>query len=303
MHLHISVGTAARRVSIHRATTVGPRTSLCQVILKNTTTCKETSSTTAKRPIKRSQSLLTTNSRAPVLAPTRGDRARLEATLADVWSRKVLPFPGITTRSRSEHLVRSSATTMMRKLSVANITSSLSRRSTSVPSMAKATDEILAHIDPTNLDVRSRDGSAYMSDDDAGESSKPKLPSIRDRSERSCSAGSGSSAANDGTFSGTVRKFDLSRLDTAWPLEDEGISAPALRASSANGALSSPQRSPTSKSDASTSSFSPGKENLHQKERKQERSPLSNVKSPSKWSRVSTMHRGTVASSLRSFFR
>ncbi|KAK8048847.1 RhoGEF domain-containing protein [Apiospora phragmitis] len=55
-------------------------------------------------PINRSQSLLTTNSRIPCLSPGRGERARLEALLADVWSRAALPFPGITNRSKSEYL-------------------------------------------------------------------------------------------------------------------------------------------------------------------------------------------------------
>lgn len=74
-------------------------------------------------------SLLTTNNRIPVLAPPRGERAKLEALLSDVWTRDVLPFPGITARSRSEYLVKASASSMMRKLSVASITGSFGRRS------------------------------------------------------------------------------------------------------------------------------------------------------------------------------
>jgi len=126
-------GTIARRISIHRATTVGPKSPLCQVILKNTSVIKDVPSSssvgTRGSQINRSQSLLTTNSRIPVLAPSRGDRARLEALLSDVWTRDILPFPGITARSRSEHLVRASASSVMRKLSVVSIASSFAKRS------------------------------------------------------------------------------------------------------------------------------------------------------------------------------
>ncbi|KAK1752402.1 hypothetical protein QBC47DRAFT_56962 [Echria macrotheca] len=132
-------GTIARRISIHRATTVGPKSPLCQVILRNTSVMKESApSSSSNTPINRSPSLLTTTARVPVLAPPRGERARLEALLSDVWTRDILPFPGITTRSRSEHLVRASASSMMRKLSVVSITSSFSKRSGSLASLQKA---------------------------------------------------------------------------------------------------------------------------------------------------------------------
>jgi len=91
--------------------------------------------TTGGSQINRSQSLLTTNNRIPVLAPARGERARLEALLSDVWTRDILPFPGITARSRSEHLVRASASSVMRKLSVVSITSSFTKRSASLASV------------------------------------------------------------------------------------------------------------------------------------------------------------------------
>jgi len=126
-------------VSIHRATTIGPKSPLCQVILKNTSAVKGGPTVSSNTSINRSQSLLTTNSRVPVLAPARAERARLEASLADAWTRDVLPFPGITARSRSEHLVRASASSMMRKLSAVNITGSFTgsftRRSASLASL------------------------------------------------------------------------------------------------------------------------------------------------------------------------
>ena len=92
--------------------------------------------------LNRTQSVLGSSGRVPVLAPLRAERARLEALLSDVWSYECLPFPGMTTRTRGQNLVRSSASTMMRKLSVASITSSFVRRSsTSATSPSRFFDE------------------------------------------------------------------------------------------------------------------------------------------------------------------
>lgn len=131
-------GTVARRLSIHRATTIGPKSSQGQVILKNTFVVKDPAHAATTASINRSQSLLTTNQRIPTLAPARSERARIEALLGDVWSRDILPFPGMTNRSKSEHLVRSSASSVMRKLSVASIASSFGRRPGSLSSLHKA---------------------------------------------------------------------------------------------------------------------------------------------------------------------
>ena len=134
-HSLMKVGTIARRLSIHRATTVGPKSALCQVIIKNTSALKDASNSSSNAAINRSQSLLTTN-RIPIIAPSRSDRIRLERLLVDVWTRHILPYPAMTGRTRGEHYVRSSATSMMRKLSVASITSSFSsKRSGSVASL------------------------------------------------------------------------------------------------------------------------------------------------------------------------
>ena len=124
-------GTIARRVSIHRAITVTPKTPMCQVVVKNTSAVRDrlgnTSSTLA---INRSQSLLTINTRIPVLAPARAERARLELLLSDVWSRDILPFPGITNRPRNEHLFRASS--VMRKISMASLTGPFNKRTGSM---------------------------------------------------------------------------------------------------------------------------------------------------------------------------
>jgi hypothetical protein len=67
-----------------------------------------------------------------VLAPSRDQRIKLELLLSDVWSREVLPFPGMT---------RPTASSIMRKLSVASITSNFSKRSGSLASLNKAVED------------------------------------------------------------------------------------------------------------------------------------------------------------------
>ncbi|KAG6010645.1 hypothetical protein E4U21_005143 [Claviceps maximensis] len=124
-------GPTEARLSTRRATTSCPKPPLYQVILKNTSehtpsyACNATSLS-----ISRSHSLLSsrTRSRVSILSPPKMERARLETLLADVWSREILPFPGIPTRVRNEKFVRTSASTVMRKLSVMSIANSLARR-------------------------------------------------------------------------------------------------------------------------------------------------------------------------------
>jgi hypothetical protein len=112
------------RLSVRRTETIRLKSPLHQVIIKNTSVSREPLSPSH---INRSKSLPGSNSRIPVLAPSRGERARLEALLSDVWTRDKLPFPGMTIRARGEHLIRSSASSVMRKLSSVSITSSFRR--------------------------------------------------------------------------------------------------------------------------------------------------------------------------------
>lgn len=125
-------GTLARRISVRRPATVGPKTNVCQVIIKNTHALRDNSvSPLPMSPsMNRSQSLLTTN-RIPVLAPKRAERVRLEHAISDVWTRHILPYPGMGA-VRGDHLIRASASSMMRKLSMASITSSFTKRSNSL---------------------------------------------------------------------------------------------------------------------------------------------------------------------------
>ena len=129
-------GTLTRRISIQRAATISPRTNVIQVIIKNTTALRDHNdcNNTASVSIGRSQSLLSTN-RIPILAPKRSDRLRMECALADVWTRDLLPFPGMST-NRGEHLIRNSANSVMRKLSRASLASNFTKRSTSLATLA-----------------------------------------------------------------------------------------------------------------------------------------------------------------------
>ena len=130
-------GSIARRLSIHRATTLGAKSGIAQVVIKNTHALRDgyESQQLSSSPINRTHSLLST-ARVPVLVPRRADRIRLENALADLWSRDTIPFPGMGNK-RGDNLIRTSASSMMRKLSIASLTTSFSKRSTSYASVAR----------------------------------------------------------------------------------------------------------------------------------------------------------------------
>jgi hypothetical protein len=130
-----------RRMSVHRAATLGAKTNLSQVIIKNTQAEKLQQSPPTFSPgvVARSQSLLSSN-HIPTLAPRRAERIRLETTMEDVWTKDALPFPGMSNR-RVENQIRASANSVMRKLSMASIASNFSRRSPSFSSMSNTRSE------------------------------------------------------------------------------------------------------------------------------------------------------------------
>ena len=123
-------GSFVRRMSVHRTATVGPTTDLNQVVIKNTQAAKEAldNASHTSLQIPRSQSVATP-SHVQTLAPRRTDRARLEGLLCDVWSKDVLPYPGVTAR-RSDPL-RASANHVIRKFSMASMASITSNFSSS----------------------------------------------------------------------------------------------------------------------------------------------------------------------------
>jgi hypothetical protein len=127
-----------RRMSVHRAATLGAKNNTSQVIIKNTQAQKslDTPPTFSPSTVTRSQSLMSAN-HVPTLAPRRAERIRLETILEDVWTKDVLPFPGMSNR-RVENQIRASANSVMRKLSMASIASNFSRRSPSFSSTSNA---------------------------------------------------------------------------------------------------------------------------------------------------------------------
>ena len=211
---------------------------LYQVIIKNTNAFKETASSAS---INRSQSLLTTN-RIPVLAPSRADRIRLETLLADVWTKEILPFPGMTGRARSEHLVRASASSMMRKLSVASIASNFTKRSGSMASLHKtAEDDESSETDvmrftPVRNENNSSESSQYKDPDDP---TRSRLSVIQDEKENtqyrnSLETPGTLSPAAKGSPASTLRRLATLKVKTSWGPDGQRIITPPLRTSSAN---------------------------------------------------------------------
>jgi hypothetical protein len=130
----------SRRMSIHRAATLGPKTNLHQVIIKNTHAQRSgNNDSDSSLPVMRSQSHMSP-SHIPTLAPRRTERIRLEAALADIWSRDILPYPGMASR-RMDNQIRASANSVMRKLSMVSIASNFSKRSTSFANFSHRVDE------------------------------------------------------------------------------------------------------------------------------------------------------------------
>lgn len=137
-------GTLARRLSVQRAATVGNRASIFQVIIRNTHNPVELHEfrQPSASSMNRSQSHLTSN-RIVILAPKRSERARLESVLSDVWTKDKLPFPGMIA-SRGGQIIRASAGSLARKLSLVSIHGSFSRRSASLTVSSKKSYETLS---------------------------------------------------------------------------------------------------------------------------------------------------------------
>ncbi|PVH97651.1 Rho guanyl nucleotide exchange factor [Periconia macrospinosa] len=130
-----------RRMSVHRAATLSSKQSTTQIIIKNTQAQKmpEPPPTFAPTPVSRSQSHMSAT-HIPTLAPRRTERIRLETALEDIWTKDLLPYPGMGNR-RVENQIRASANSVIRKLSMASIASNFSRRSPSYSSMSNTRSE------------------------------------------------------------------------------------------------------------------------------------------------------------------
>ncbi len=119
-------GTLMRRQSIQRAVTVNSRKNASQVIIKNTFSHRENGDSPIRRSgtLTRSKSLMSMN-QVPLLAPRRGDRQRIVQKMSEVWTKDRLPYPGMTGH-RGGHLIRTSANSVMRKLSMASTNTTVS---------------------------------------------------------------------------------------------------------------------------------------------------------------------------------
>lgn len=217
---------------------MGPISGLCQVIIKNTHASKSILHATSSTSINRSQSLLMTN-RIPVLAPSRTERIRLEALLSDVWSRDILPFPGINGRVRNEHLVRASASSMMRKLSVASIASNFTKRSGSMASLQKPIeDEMSVEIDPPKISQAERRSSEAETLLDANHMMQSQPAAIRDKREgiKRESVGSATSTklGSDDSPAGSIRRTAAKHIKDTYRADGPRITTPPLQTSSAN---------------------------------------------------------------------
>ncbi|KAF4782247.1 RhoGEF domain-containing protein [Colletotrichum scovillei] len=301
-------GTVARRISIHRATTVGPKSPLCQVILKNTSVMRDNSDAASTTSINRSQSLLTTNPRIPILAPPRGERARLEALMSDIWSRDILPFPGMTGRSRSEHLVRSSASTMMRKLSVASIASSFAKRSNSVASMGKLIPDENAgekqenahHGHASKLCEEESPNIGHGLDDEAGETTKTCLPKIDDDVEViSTVSAPATPMLNPAKILVHADPVEQLRLEHIYS-GDAYTSRPSILRTASGNNLPRVRRDQIS----DRKSPCPSERGVYREhQHRAPKGPKLSHKASMRWGKVGTLNRDDLVQGIRSFFR
>jgi hypothetical protein len=156
-------GTLARRLSIQRAATVGTKSNVYQIIIKNTHVAKDGSE--QRYPLSpsmnRSQSLLMTH-RIPVLAPKRSDRIRIENVLADVWTKDILPYPGMVAARGDQ--IKASANSVIRKLSLANMSAPFARsRSTSLIALSPCKSK-----DDLRMSTQTEESTLGLSQDRSG---------------------------------------------------------------------------------------------------------------------------------------
>lgn len=148
----------SRESSIQRAATVGGRPSISQVIVRNTHNAQDLNEFQDTKQqvsaINRSQSQGNAK-RVPVLEPKRSERTRLENSISDIWTKDRLPFPGLV-GSRGQ-MIRASAGTLARKLSLASIHTPFSKGRTSSLSMASRKSYELFNDAKSTFEVRRKD--------------------------------------------------------------------------------------------------------------------------------------------------
>lgn len=281
---------------------------LCQVIIKNTNSFKDIPNSSSTTAINRSQSLLTTN-RIPVLAPSRADRIRLENLLSDVWTREVIPFPGMTGRARSEHLVRASASSMMRKLSVASITSNFTKRSGSIASLHCAAEEdglAEAEMQKTSPPRGEHSSSGSIKASEMDEMIWSRLSVIQDEKENvhtdSIENLPNMKFGPNGSPAGTMRRLATLKIKKSWAHDGQGIITPPLRTSSANSVNQTRAATPLS---TVTDVVTEERENIGQKENVVQAKPLEPATTPKKQGKRNKgigRNRSVVAEGIRNLF-
>ncbi|KAF5622738.1 hypothetical protein F25303_11979 [Fusarium sp. NRRL 25303] len=249
-------GSIARSLSTHQASVGSPESSLCHVILKNTSTMKSSSGISSGAGLHRSQSLLSTKVRTPVLVPSRSERARLEVLLSDVWSQDVLPLPSMTNIARNEQMIRRSASTVMRKLSVSSITKrsgSLSRRTIEDPSSEDQIRQTSFSID-SGFDIFDKAGREESSHSYTSKGSA--LPETRELSEEDDHV-SDMSPRLELTQISELEPLNLIEIMSDKQLQSEAENTPALQDCMTNRLqINSPQNG------SRTTTHSVAKENL-----------------------------------------
>ena len=119
-----------------RASTLGTTSKPNLVIIKNTSDLPEKLENSERRSaLQRSQSVVNYASTTTILSPNRSERVRIEEAMVNVWSKELLPYPGM--RVSLERSLRRSASLMMRKLSKKSITGTFTMRSQSTTSSKK----------------------------------------------------------------------------------------------------------------------------------------------------------------------
>lgn len=193
--------------------------------------------------LNRSQSLLTTKPRTPVLVPSRSERARLEVLVADVWSHGVLPLPSMTNIARNEQAIRRSASTVMRKLSG----SSMARRSGSVKRRIMedpSSEEQGRHTSVSSdsgvdvFDSNFREGSSH-----SYVTRSPLSPEIQETSEKCCILDT-QSPRLELTQISELEPLDLIGIISKKRLQSETVEAAAGREPTVNNLPTSSLRTP-----------------------------------------------------------
>ncbi|EGU89245.1 hypothetical protein FOXB_00198 [Fusarium oxysporum f. sp. conglutinans Fo5176] len=247
-------GSIARSLSTHQAS-VGS-SEPCHVILKNTSTMKSSSGTSSGAGLHRSQSLLSTKVRTPVLVPSRSERARLEVLLSDVWSQDVLPLPSMTNIARNEQMIRRSASTVMRKLSVSSMTKrsgSLSRRMIEDPSSEDQTRQTSFSSD-SGFDIFDKAGREESPHSYASKGSA--LPETRELSEE------------DDHVSDMSPRLELTQISELEPLDlieiisDKQLQSEAENTSALQDCITNRLQTNSPPNDSRTATLSVAKENL-----------------------------------------